>query len=78
MDILTCVYIIRLPNAIVCTEFHWQVISFEPSTFIFQQICFPARNITGDFFEEWNEITPQTHIRKFEEQRALVRVPCWE
>ena len=23
---------------------------------------------TGDFFEEWNEITPQTHIRKFEEQ----------
>ena len=22
---------------------------------------------TGDFFEEWNEITLQTHIRKFEE-----------
>ena len=22
---------------------------------------------TGDFFEEWNEITPQTHIRKFED-----------
>ena len=25
---------------------------------------------TGDFFEEWNEITPQIHIRKFEEQTA--------
>ena len=24
---------------------------------------------TGDFFEEWNEITPQTHIRKFEEHK---------
>ena len=23
---------------------------------------------TGDFFDEWNQITPQTHIRKFEEQ----------
>ena len=23
---------------------------------------------TGDFFEEWNKITPQTLIRKFEEQ----------
>ena len=23
---------------------------------------------TGVFFEEWNEITPQTRIRKFEEQ----------
>jgi len=22
---------------------------------------------TGDFFEGWKEITPQTHIRKFEE-----------
>jgi hypothetical protein len=22
---------------------------------------------TGDFFEEWNEITPQIQIRKFEE-----------
>ena len=22
---------------------------------------------TGDFFEEWNEITHQIHIRKFEE-----------
>ena len=28
------------------------------------------QNLTGDFFEEWNEITPQTHIRKFEEQMA--------
>ena len=26
--------------------------------------------VTGDFFEEWNEITPQTHIRKFEEITA--------
>jgi hypothetical protein len=25
---------------------------------------------TGDFFEEWNGITPQTHIRKFEELTA--------
>ena len=25
---------------------------------------------TGDFFEEWNEITPQTRIRKFEELTA--------
>ena len=25
---------------------------------------------TGDFFEEWNEIHPQIHIRKFEEQTA--------
>ena len=25
---------------------------------------------TGDFFEEWNEITPEIHIRKFEEQTA--------
>ena len=25
---------------------------------------------TGDFYEEWNEITPQTHIRKFEELTA--------
>ena len=24
--------------------------------------------ITGDFFEDWNEITPQIHVRKFEEQ----------
>ena len=24
----------------------------------------------GDFFEEWNEITPQIHIRKFEEITA--------
>ena len=23
---------------------------------------------TGNFFEEWNEITPQIHFRKFEEQ----------
>ena len=23
---------------------------------------------TGDFFEEWNEITPQIHIRKVDEQ----------
>ena len=28
-----------------------------------------SRN-TGDFFEKWNKITPQTHIRKFEEQIA--------
>ena len=26
--------------------------------------------VAGNFFEEWNEITPQTHIRKFEEQPA--------
>ena len=26
--------------------------------------------ITGDFFKEWNEITPQTHIRKLQEQMA--------
>ena len=26
--------------------------------------------ITGDFFEEWNEITPKTNIRKFEELMA--------
>ena len=25
---------------------------------------------TGDFFEEWNEITHQTHVRKFEELTA--------
>ena len=25
---------------------------------------------TGDFFKQWNEITPQTHIRKFEELMA--------
>ena len=25
---------------------------------------------TGDFFEEWNEITPQLHIRKFKELTA--------
>ena len=25
---------------------------------------------SGDFFEEWNEITPQIHIRKFEELAA--------
>ena len=25
---------------------------------------------TGDFFEEWNEITPQIHIRKFEKLTA--------
>ena len=24
----------------------------------------------GDFFEEWNKITHQTHIKKFEEQTA--------
>ena len=24
----------------------------------------------GDFVEEWNEITPQIHIRKFEELTA--------
>ena len=33
---------------------------------------------TGDFFEGWNEITPQIHIRKLEEQTALERVPFWE
>ena len=27
-------------------------------------------HMTGDFFEEWNEITRQTHIRKFEELMA--------
>ncbi len=30
-----------------------------------------------DFFEEWNETTPQTHIRKFEEHMARGRLPCW-
>ena len=29
---------------------------------------------TGNFFEEWNEITPQIGIRKFEEQTPLERV----
>ena len=29
---------------------------------------------TGDFFKEWNEITPQIHIRKFEEQTAWGQV----
>ena len=29
--------------------------------------------ITGDFFQEWNKITPKIHIRKFKEQTA-----CWE
>ena len=24
-----------------------------------------ADGTTGDFFKEWNDITPQTHIRKF-------------
>ena len=23
-----------------------------------------AKSCTGDFFEEWNKITPQTHMRK--------------
>ena len=32
---------------------------------------------TSDFFEEWNKFTPQIHIRKFEEQMAWGRVPCW-
>ena len=26
--------------------------------------------VTGDFFKEWYEITPQTQIRKFEEHTA--------
>ena len=26
-----------------------------------------SNGITGDFFKEWKEITPQTHIRKFKE-----------
>ena len=29
---------------------------------------------TGNFLEEWFQITPQTHIRKFEEQTALLGV----
>ena len=29
---------------------------------------FKLNHLTGDFFEEWNEITHQTYIRKFEEQ----------
>ena len=32
---------------------------------------------TGNYFEEWNEITPQNHIRKFEEQATWRWVPCW-
>ena len=28
------------------------------------------KKITGDFFDEWYKITPQIHIRKFEEQVA--------
>ena len=31
---------------------------------------------TGDFFEEWNEITPQIYIGKFEELMARGRVSC--
>ena len=34
--------------------------------------------LTGDFFEEWNKITPQIHIRKFEELMAWERLSCWE
>ena len=30
----------------------------------------PFLSNTDDFFEEWNEITPQIHIRKFEELMA--------
>ena len=30
--------------------------------------------ITGEFIEEWNKITPQNHIRNFEEQMAWERV----
>ena len=26
--------------------------------------------VTGDFFDKWNKINPQIHIRKFEEQMA--------
>ena len=33
---------------------------------------------TGHFFEGWNEITPQSHIRKFEEQVAWKWMPWWE
>ena len=32
---------------------------------------------TGDFFEEWNDITHQTHIRIFEELTACGRLSCW-
>ena len=34
------------------------------------------RFATDDFFEEWNEITSQIHIRKFEELTAQGRVSC--
>ena len=37
---------------------------------------FCHRLSTGDFFEEWNEITLTTHIRKFEELTALGPVSC--
>ena len=40
----------------------------EGKTFI--QVC--------NFFEGWNEITPQIHIRKFEEQTGWGWLPCWE
>ena len=36
------------------------------------------KRYTDDFFEEWNKITPQIHIRKFEEQTAGEQVPWWE
>ena len=32
---------------------------------------------TDNYFEEWNEITPQTHIRKFEERAAWGWGPAW-
>ena len=41
--------------------------------YICSKICFFKRVVAqamGDFFEEWKEITPQTHIRIFEEQMA--------
>ena len=25
--------------------------------------------LTGDFFEEWNEITPQTHIKNLKDKQ---------
>jgi hypothetical protein len=34
------------------------------------QVLFIMIIAVGDFFEEWNEITPQIHIRKFDEVTA--------
>ena len=38
----------------------------------------PASAVTGQVFSKKIEITPQIHIKKFEEQTARGRVSCWE